>query len=183
GMLRRLLGLLLLGAGVMVFYSGDILTVYAVVGAILLAMHRVDDRVALRTAGAIFAVVVLSMVVSAAFVDSSALMPSGQEALANAAEETGSMRGDVGDVVRRSLGGLELYAIQALTLQGPMALVMFLLGMVAARRQALSGFDGGERLFRRGQWIGFPVGRVGGVAYASLGGVGSTVGAAISVPT
>ena len=182
-MLRRLLGLLLLGAGVMVFYSGDILTVYAVVGTILLAMHRVDDRVALRTAGAIFAVVVLSMVVSAAFVDSSALMPSGQEALANAAEETESMRGDVGDVVRRSLGGLELYAIQTLTLQGPMALVMFLLGMVAARRQALSGFDGGERLLRRAQWIGFPVGLVGGVAYASLGGAGSTVGAAISVPT
>src|SRR5699024_11470373 len=70
--LRDALPILLLGAGVMVFYSGDILTVYAVVGTILLAMHRVDDRVALRTAGAIFAVVVLSMVVSAAFVDSSA---------------------------------------------------------------------------------------------------------------
>src|SRR5699024_881320 len=50
-MLTRILGLLLLRAAhIVLLYGGDVLTTYAVPALVLLAMHRVSDVVALRTA-------------------------------------------------------------------------------------------------------------------------------------
>ncbi|MGP5930823.1 DUF418 domain-containing protein [Corynebacterium glyciniphilum] len=183
-MLRRILGLFALGAGhIVLLYSGDVLTTYAVACLVLLAIHRVSDRVALITAGAIYAFVSLSLVVSAMFLDRSDFMPSSSEALVAAEDQTQSMLGSFADIVGQHLDGLGLLVIQAVSLQGPTALAMFLLGMVAARRHLFSELGGKDELPRRVQWAGFPVGLGGGVLFAALGGDTNTLATLVSVVT
>lgn len=183
-MLRRALGLFVLGAAhIVLLYGGDVLTTYAVVCVVLLAMHHVRDRTALRTAGVIYAVVVLSLLISALFLDSSAFMPTRTEALASAAAQTQAMLGSPADIIGHHVSGLGLLVLQAVSLQGPTALAMFLLGMVAARRRLFTDLGGQAPLLRRIQWIGFPVGLAGGIAYAALGADGNTWATTISVVT
>ena len=183
-MLRRIVGLFVIGAAhIVLLYGGDVLTTYAAVGLVLLAMHRVGDTTALRTAGVIYAVVLVSLVGSTLFLGGSAFMPGEEEALANAAAQTQAMLGTPADIVGHHLGGLGLLVLQAVSLQGPTALAMFLLGMVAARRRVFSGLDGSEPILSRIQLVGFPVGLAGGAAYAFLGGAGSTLATTVSVAT
>lgn len=183
-MLRRVLGLFALGVGhIVLLYGGDVLTTYAVVCLVLLAMYRVRDRVALRTAGIIYALVTLSLIGSAAFLDPSAFMPSHNEALSEAAVQTQSMLGSPAEIVAHHISGLDLLVIQAASLQGPTALAMFLLGMVAARRRMFSGLGERPVILRNAQRIGFAVGVPGGVLYALLGGDTNTWATAVSVVT
>ena len=183
-MLRRAVGLFALGAGhIVLLYGGDVLTTYAVVCLVLLAMHRVRDRTALRTAGVIYAVVIASLVGSALFLDRSAFMPGHDEALATAAGQTQAMLGSPAEIIGHHVGGLDLLVLQAVSLQGPTALAMFLLGMVAARRRLFSDIGDRALLLRRTQRIGFPVGLAGGAVYAALGADASTWATAVSVLT
>lgn len=183
-MLRRIFGLFLLGGvHIVLLYGGDVLTTYAVVALILLAMHRVRDVVALRTAGAIYAFVVLSLIVSAVFLDRSAFMPSHEEGLRNASEQTQLLLGGPADIVQHHLSGLDLLVVQAASLQGPTALAMFLLGMLAARRGLFSHLPERTRLLTWVQVVGFPVGVGGGIAYALLGADTNTFATAVSVVT
>jgi uncharacterized protein len=55
--------------------------------------------------------------------------------------------------------------------------------MVAGRRQWLSRVTGGEPMLHRLQWIGFPAGLAGSIAYAAGGGNGNTLAVAASVAT
>src|SRR5699024_4636079 len=122
-MLRRSLGLFVLGAGhIVLLYSGDVLTTYAVICLVLLAMHRVRDRTALLTSAIIYAVVTLSLIVSAVFLDRSMFMPSHDEALAQAATQTQTMLGTPADLPRQHLSGLDPIVIPAATQQRPPAL-------------------------------------------------------------
>ncbi|EHR63839.1 DUF418 domain-containing protein [Saccharomonospora cyanea] len=183
-MLRRTAGLFALGAlHIVLLYGGDILTTYAVVCLILFWMRAVSDRTAIRVAAAVYGVVLLSTLVSGLFLDSSAFLPSGAEALTAAEQSTQALRGDWGDVIGEHVGGLTLMAVQAVSLQGPTALAMFLLGMVAGRRRLLARVRGDEPVLRRIQWIGFPVGIAGGVLYTIGGGNGDTLAVTASVAT
>ena len=183
-MLRRSLGLFILGVGhIVLLYGGDILTTYAVVCLVLLAMRRVRDRTALLTSGIIYAFVVLSLVVSAAFLDRSMFMPSHNEALLTAAAQTQTMLGTPAEIVGHHVSGLELLVIQAISLQGPTGLAMFLLGMVAARRKLFTGLGNRTALLQRIQWIGFAVGLPGGVFFALMGGDTNTWATTVSVVT
>jgi len=183
-MLRRSLGLFALGAAhIVLLYDGDVLTTYAVVCLVLLAMYRVRDRTALLTAGSIYAFVLLSLIVSAAFLDRSMFMPSHDEALATAAVQTQAMLGSPAEIVGYHISGLELLVIQAVSLQGPTALAMFLLGMIAARHEFFKEFGTRTALLQKIQWVGFAVGLPGGVLFASLGGDTNTWATAVSVVT
>lgn len=183
-MLRRVVGLFVIGVGhIVILYSGDVLTTYAVICLILLAMYRVRDRTALITAGVMYGVVTLSLVISAAFLDREMFMPSHSEALLEAASQTQAMLGSPADIIGHHVAGLDLLVIQAASLQGPTALAMFLLGMVAARRRFFSGLTDRSVLLRRIQWVGFGVGLPGGVLYALLGGDTNTWATAVSVVT
>lgn len=183
-MLRRVVGLFVIGVGhIVILYSGDVLTTYAVICLILLAMYRVRDRTALITAGVMYGVVTLSLVISAAFLDREMFMPSHSEALFEAASQTQAMLGSPADIIGHHVAGLDLLVIQAASLQGPTALAMFLLGMVAARRRFFSGLTDRSVLLRRIQWVGFGVGLPGGVLYALLGGDTNTWATAVSVVT
>ena len=183
-MMRRVVGLFVLGVGhIVLLYGGDVLTTYAVVCLVLLAMHRVRDRTALRTAGVVYAVVAASLVAGALFLDLSAFMPTYDEALSSAAVQTQAMLGSPAEIIGHNIGGLQLLVLQAASLQGPTALAMFLLGMVAARRRLFSDLTGQESFLRQAQWIGFPVGLAGGAVYAALGAAGDTWGTTVSVLT
>jgi uncharacterized protein len=181
-MLRRSLGLFVFGAGhIVLLYSGDVLTTYAVICLVLLAMHRVRDRTALLTSAIIYAFVTLSLIISAVFLDRSMFMPSHDEALAQAATQTQAMLGTPAEIVGQHLSGLDLLVIQAVSLQGPTALAMFLIGMIAARRGLFSDLGDRARLLKRIQMVGFAVGLPGGVVYAWLGGDVNTWATAVSV--
>lgn len=183
-MLRRIVGLFVIGAlHIVVLYAGDVLTTYAVACLALLAMRNVRDRTALWTAGILYALVLASLVVSVLFVDSSAFLPSHAEALANAEHSTQALLGGWGDIVAEHVSGLGLLVAQAVSLQGPTALAMFLLGLVAGRRRMLADVRGDEPMLRRIQWVGFPVGLAGSVTYATMGGTGETAAALVSVAT
>lgn len=183
-MLRRALGLFVFGAGhIVLLYSGDVLTTYAVICLVLVVMHRVSDRAAGLTAVILYAFVTLSLVVSAAFLDRSRFMPSHNEALAQAATQTQSMLGGPIEILGHHLAGLDLLVIQAASLQGPTALAMFLLGMIAARRRLFSDLGDKSRLLRRVQGVGFAIGLPGGVLFALLGGDTNSWATAVSVVT
>ncbi len=183
-MLRRIVGLFAIGVlHIVLLYGGDILTTYAVVCLILFWMRGVRDRTALRVAAIVYGVVLLSLLSSGLFLDSSAFLPSESEALASADQSTAALQGGFGDIVGEHVHGLSLLVLQSVTLQGPTALAMFLLGMVAGRRRLFEQIRGDEPILRRIQWIGFPVGLAGGVAYTLGGGNGTTLAVAASVAT
>lgn len=183
-MLRRIAGLFLLGVlHIVLLYGGDILTTYAAVCLVLFWMRDVRDRTAIRVAAIVYAFVLLSALVSGLFLDSSAFLPSGAEALANAERATEALRGGWGDVIGEHLSGLTLLVVQSASLQGPTALAMFLLGMVAGRRQLFANVRGDEPVLRRIQLIGFPVGIAGGLLYTLGGGNGDTLAVTASVAT
>ncbi|GAA2584616.1 DUF418 domain-containing protein [Dactylosporangium fulvum] len=183
-MLRRIAGLFVIGALHTVFlYGGDVLTTYAVACLALLLLRNVKDRTAILIAVGLYALVLLSLLSSALFVDRSAFLPTEDRALANAEQATRALLGGWGPNISEHLAGLPLLVLQAVTLQGPTALALFLLGMVAGRRQWLARVTGGEPVLRRIQWAGLTVGLLGGLAYAAGGGNGNTLAVAASVAT
>ncbi|WP_407698819.1 DUF418 domain-containing protein, partial [Streptomyces acidicola] len=164
---RRLTGLFLFGVlnAVLLFY-GDILTTYAVLGLILYAMRGVSTRTALITAGALVGWVVLLLtalkLAGVAEIDESAAFADGRASAEG-------FSGGFGSVVAERLdmtGGL----ISALLMvQGPMALAMFLIGLVAGRHHLLADVSAHTRLLRRIQLWGFTAGLASSLALA-LGG-------------
>ncbi|MEV4126944.1 DUF418 domain-containing protein [Nocardia sp. NPDC049707] len=183
-MLRRIGGLFVLGVLHIVFlYAGDVLTTYAVACMVLFWMRRVSDRTALRVAAILYGLVVASLLLGAVVMDASALLPSTVEAQAHAERATQAMLGGWGEIIGAHLDGLGLLVLQSLTLQGPTALAMFLLGTVAGRRKLLADVHGDEPILRRIQLIGFPIGLAGSILFTIGGGVGHVLAVAISVAT
>ncbi|MEO3816917.1 DUF418 domain-containing protein [Plantactinospora sp. B24E8] len=183
-LLRRIGGLFALGAlHIVLLYGGDVLTTYAVACLVLLLLRQVRDRTAIRIAVALYALVLLSLLASAFLVDRSTFVPDEAEALANGARATQALLGGWEANIGEHFAGLPLLVLQAVTVQGPTALGLFLFGMVAGRRQWLGRVTGNEPVLRRIQWIGFPVGLLGAIVYATSGGNGNTLGVAASVAT
>jgi uncharacterized protein len=183
-MLRRIAGLFTIGALHTVFlYGGDILTTYAVACLVLFLLRNVRDRTAIRIAVALYAVVLLSTVAGSLVVDSSAFLPGQAEALANGERATKAMLGGWESTIEHNIAGLPFLILQAVSLQGPTALALFLLGMVAGRRRWLGRVSGSEPALRRIQWIGFPAGLLGSLLYTAGGGNGNTLAVAASVAT
>ncbi|MGW6200251.1 DUF418 domain-containing protein [Kribbella sp. NPDC055110] len=182
-MLRRLGGLFVLGALHGVFLiTGDILSVYAIIGLVLLAMRRVKDRTALLVAGGIYAYLFLTLAVAALFVDSTQFLDP-TTAVAAAQQTTANLAGSFSDVIGEHLRALPTYGLSLLTVQGPTTLAAFLVGMVVGRRRLLKNLTGDEAVLRLIQLVGFTVGISGGAYYASVGGNGDTGAVLISVLT
>ncbi|WP_067484051.1 DUF418 domain-containing protein [Actinomadura hibisca] len=183
-MLRRIGGLFVIGGLHIVFlYGGDVLTTYAVACVALFLMRNVSDRTALRVAGGLYAAVLASLVATGLLMDRTQFLPSSDEARANAEQATQALLGGWGDVIGEHLAGLPLLVMQAVTLQGPAALAAFLVGMVVGRRGLLANVRGDERVLRRIQVVGFPVGIAGGLLYALGGGNGEALPVAASFAT
>jgi len=182
-MLRRLGGLFVLGVLHGVFLiTGDILSVYAIIGLVLLGMRRVKDRTALLVAAGIYAYLFLTLAIAALFVDSTQFIDP-TTAVAAAQETTANLTGSFSDVIGEHVSALPTYGLSLLTVQGPTTLAAFLIGMVVGRRRMLQNLSGNEAVLRLMQLVGFTIGISGGVYYASVGGNGDTGAVLISVLT
>lgn len=181
-MLRRLGGLFVLGVLHGVFLiTGDILSVYAIIGLLLVAMRRVKDRTALLVAGAIYAYLFVTLAVAALFLDTSAVLDP-TTAVAAAQGTAANLAGSFSDVIGEHVRALPTYGLSLLAVQGPTTLAAFLVGMVAGRRRLLQNVDGSDALLRLIQLVGFAIGITGGLVYAS-GGNGDTRAVLMSVMT
>ncbi|MFI6679838.1 DUF418 domain-containing protein [Kribbella sp. NPDC050470] len=181
-MLRRLAGLFAIGALHAIFLiTGDILSVYALIGLILLAMRRVKERTALIVVVAIYAYLFVSLGSTALFQDTLAFLdPAG--AVAAAQQTTANLGGSFGDIIGEHVAALPTYGLSLLTVQGPTTLAAFLLGLVAGRRRLLANLNGQEAVLRLIQLVGFVIGITGGMMYAA-GGNGDTGSVLASVLT
>ncbi|MFF0339005.1 DUF418 domain-containing protein [Kribbella sp. NPDC004875] len=181
-MLRRLGGLFVLGVLHGVFLiTGDILSVYAIIGLVLLGMRRVQDRTALIVAGSVYAYLFVTLGIAALFVDSAAILDP-PTAVAAAQQTAANLAGSFSDVIGEHLRALPTYGLSLLTVQGPTTLAAFLVGMVAGRRRLLQNVDGSDAMLRLVQVVGFAIGITGGIVYAS-GGNGDTRSVLMSVMT
>lgn len=175
---RRMIGLFVLGIlHAVLLFQGDILTTYALLGLVLLAMRKVSDRTALRTAVLLTGVV--SFLLALAATSGTQLVADEAEAIAAGQRSTEALQGGLGSVIVehvRQLPGM----FGALLVQGPLALSAFLFGFAAGRRRLLTNIAGNRQLLRRVQQVGYPIGLAGGVIYASGGGSGSLIGLAAS---
>ncbi|MFD7153458.1 DUF418 domain-containing protein [Kribbella sp. NPDC059898] len=181
-MLRRLGGLFVLGVLHGVFLiTGDILSVYAIIGLLLVAMRRVKDRTALLVAGAIYAYLFITLAVAALFLDTSAVLDP-TTAVTAAQGTAANLAGSFSDVIGEHIRALPTYGLSLLTVQGPTTLAAFLVGMVAGRRRLLQNVEGSDALLRLIQLVGFAIGITGGLVYAS-GGNGDTRSVLMSVMT
>jgi uncharacterized protein len=182
-MLRRLGGLFGIGCLHAIFLTtGDILSVYALIGLVLLAMRGVRDRTALIVAGAIYAYLFVTLAAASMFVDTSAILDP-TSAVAAAQQTAAHLAGSFGDIIGEHIRALPTFGLAQLTVQAPTTLAAFILGMVAGRRRLLANLTGTEPVLRLMQLVGFTVGIAGGVIFASLGGNNNAGGVLISVIT
>ncbi|WP_411119189.1 DUF418 domain-containing protein [Streptomyces sp. 058-1L] len=181
-MLRRLLGLFVLGAlHAVLLYPGDILTTYAVLGLVLFAARTVDParmwRAALWVYGAVAALYLL-LGAAVALVDTG----GGDEGLAaSTAELTAAYRGGPADVVRANMDAWT-DILAGLLMMGGMVVAAFLAGFVAGRRRLLTGTGTPDRVarLRRICGWGLAVGLPGGVLMAA--GTVGPLGARWEIP-
>ncbi|RBQ18051.1 DUF418 domain-containing protein [Spongiactinospora rosea] len=159
-MARRCLGLFVIGvAHGFLLWIGDILTLYAILGLVLLALRGISARRAFVIGCWIIGGMSVIWLVLAGL---TLLDPAGGAApLVDAA---GGARAE--ELVRS--GPLGVLTFQAETYpglaaivwvgQGPMALALFLLGMAAGKSRVLQEPERWARLVPRIQWAGFGVG-------------------------
>jgi len=169
-MLRRQAGLWLIGALHAVFlFHGDILTTYAVLGIVLLALHRCGERPALTLALILIAVCV-AFWAGMAWLQS--LQPAGdaaQQAVAmaqKAATALAAYRATPAAVIAQHLRELSEIWIVLLLVQAPCALAMFLCGLAAGKREMLLHASDYLPLRRRLLWAGALAGLPGAAFYA-----------------
>ena len=169
-MLRRQAGLWLIGALHAVFlFHGDILTTYAVLGIVLLALHRCGERPALILA---FVLVAVCVAFWAWMAWLQSLQPAGdaaQLAVAMAQKAAGALaayRATPATVVNQHLRELSEIWIVLLLVQAPCALAMFLCGLAAGKREMLLHASDYLPLRRRLLWVGALAGVPGAAMYA-----------------
>ncbi|GAA3442778.1 DUF418 domain-containing protein [Planomonospora venezuelensis] len=170
-MLRRCLGLFVLGVlhGFFLWF-GDILTLYAVLGVILLPMRAVKPRTAVLAGSCIVGLVGLFW---AGLGWLSTLAPADPIPAADPAAGARALRlvtdGPLGFLTFQT----EVYLPSALFVwgfQGPVALAMFLLGLAAGRTGLLERPELRQRLVARAQGVGFLVGLPGMLFFAWASG-------------
>lgn len=139
--LRRLLGLAALGlAHAVLFYQGDILLTYALLGLLLLACRKMAPQRALR--GALW-LIVLAAAVWAILGLFSFLDPVPVDyrlqIKADALAAIQAYRGTVGTTIAQHLHELKTSVwFMVLFVQGPFVFAMFLIGYALGRREALA---------------------------------------------
>ncbi|MER7889940.1 DUF418 domain-containing protein [Micromonospora sp. NPDC094482] len=167
--LRRLAGLFLLGAGhALLFFHGDILTTYALLGLVLLAARRIRARTALIWAGVLIGLVALQM--AGAALTGASLATDPAVALTEGRESTEALAGSPAGVIAEHLRSMPQMLLGLASLQAPVALAAFLVGLAAGKRGILANGDRHTRLWRVLCWVGYPVGLAGAVLFASTGG-------------
>ncbi|WP_432585204.1 DUF418 domain-containing protein [Streptomyces sp. HD1123-B1] len=167
--LRRLAMLFVIGAAhAVLLFTGDILTTYALLGLVLLALGPLRPRTAVVTATTLLALTATGY--AALGVLQAALGPERTldtaAATADAHELAALLAGDPFQVVSAHLRDLPDTAVLLGFFQAPAALAMFLFGLAAGTRSVLAGPPLHRATLRRIQRVGFPLGMTGALVYA-----------------
>lgn len=168
--LRRLGALLVLGvAHAVLLYVGDILTTYAVLGLVLLALHQLRPDQAVRAAGGIIGVLgVLYLLVGVLVLVASVAGAGGPAPQQLPVEDlAASYRGAPSAVIGANLELLPTALTSIVLFQAPSALAMFLLGLAAGRRDALGSSQPDSRVLRRVVVLGLSAGIPGAALFAA----------------
>lgn len=176
-LLRRMAGLLIIGSlhGALLF-QGDILTLYACCGLVLICMRNVADRTALRTAGWLVAITAflwaaVGMILLAVgeVTEATAVHAEVQDALA-------AWHGPATGIIAQRLQEWGTSWLGLFFIQGPSSLAMFLLGMVAGRHHLLRRRAASElfwwKIVRQGIVIALPCAALYATSAVFAGGTG-----------
>ena len=166
-MRRRLVGLWVLGLlhGVLL-YHGDILTTYAVLGAVLLLLRRRSDVFMARAA--VFLVLATSLLWAGIgyLLVKAGVSNDTRMAYADALAALAAYRGTPFTVIVQHLRELsQIWWITGLV-QAPTALAMFFAGFIAGRRDLFANADAYRPLLRRLLRWGLVIGLPGAAVYA-----------------
>lgn len=171
---RRLAGLAMLGLGhAVMFFIGDILLSYALLGVALLWFVPRSDRTALRAAVIAYAtgVLVLALLVVGSLLDPASVADAGSGSAGIVKDPAGADAAFLGSFLdaaqARWLALPGALSVQAV-LNWSLTLSMFLLGMVAGRRGLLARPDEHHTLWWRLLLLAGLVGLPGGLASAVL---------------
>jgi uncharacterized protein len=179
---RRLLGLLLIGAGHMVLlYPGDILTTYAVLGLLLSAFRRVGARTALRVAVMVLVWLTLVFLVIGVIALGA---PRHADLVSRSAE---LYRGGPADVITANLHAAEA-AVKSAPLYMGHLFAAFLAGLAAGKNDLLTRLENDVSALRRIVVVGTLIGLPGSLVMALCElGPGSDrflyLGRAVAIPT
>ena len=168
-MLRRQTGLWLIGIlHAIVLFHGDILTTYAVLGIVLLALHRCGERAALSLALMLVGACV-AFWAALAWLQGMQPADGAEHAVAMAQKAAAALagyRGTPASVMAQHVRELGEIWIVLLLVQAPCALAMFLCGLAAGKRELLLHAADYLPLRRRLQWAGALAGLPGAAFYA-----------------
>ncbi|MEV4890018.1 DUF418 domain-containing protein [Nonomuraea sp. NPDC055795] len=159
-MLRRCLGLFVLGVtqGIL-FWIGDILTLYAALGLILLALRNVRPRTAVKIGCWIIGVMSAIWLILAALtmLDPSAGVTTPPDPAVMAAAQA-QVTGSPLSFLQFQLQTYPMLAAFIWFGQGPMAMALFLFGMAAGKSRLLEDRERWARFVPRVLWIGYGLG-------------------------
>ncbi|GGS63102.1 hypothetical protein GCM10010156_22520 [Planobispora rosea] len=159
-MLRRCLGLFVLGvAHGFLLWIGDILTLYAALGLLLLTMRDVRPRTAVKAGCWIIGVmsVIWLLLAGLTLLDpGAAASPATDAAAAVRAEEL--VTGGPLDFLRFQVETYPMLAAFVWIGQGPMAMALFLFGLAAGKSRLLEEPERWAHLVPRIMWLGYGVG-------------------------
>lgn len=165
--LRRLATLFAIGvAHAVLLFPGDILTTYAVLGLILLAVHRIRPPAAWRAATVLLLLVSTGYAFLAAAAQAAGGTSVDRERVAASAEEaTAALRSGPASVIATHLQELPDVLFLLSFVQAPAALAAFLLGLAAGKRKVLVDPSRRHHTLRRLQIWGLVAGLPGGMVY------------------
>ncbi len=169
---RRLVGLFILGlAHGLLFFSGDILMIYALAGIALFLVRNWKPRRALIVAGGVLVVasVVWGLLGLAAQDDPDPFRSDPLELTQQAEELETGYAGSPSTVIETRSGELGEVFFLLLLIQGPSALAMFLVGLAAGRARALFEPDRFRRLWKWLLGLGLALGLPAAAFYAWAG--------------
>ncbi|MET3180518.1 UNVERIFIED_ORG: uncharacterized protein ABIC43_003684 [Variovorax guangxiensis] len=164
---RRLVGLWVLGlAHAVVLYHGDILTTYAVLGAVLLMLRRRGDVFMSRCAIGLVLLTSLLWASIGFLLTKAGISSDTRTAHADAVAALAAYRGTPFTVIVQHLREFsQIWWITGLV-QAPTALAMFFAGFIAGRRELFVNADAYRPLFRRLLLWGLVIGLPGAAVYA-----------------
>jgi len=166
---RRVLGLLLLGlAHGLLFFTGDILMIYAILGAVLFLARNWHPQTALIVAGALLIVsaTIWMLLAVAALGDPEPFRSDPSLLAAEARVLEAGYGGSPAEVVDTRAGELGDTFLLLLFVQGPSALAMFLIGLAAGKNRVLQEPGRYSRLWKRMLLFGLLLGLPGAAVYA-----------------
>ncbi|WP_157368040.1 DUF418 domain-containing protein [Alloactinosynnema sp. L-07] len=186
---RRQLGLAAIGvAHAVLLFHGDILTTYAVLGLVLLALRGLAVATAVRVAFWLVGIAGVALALLG-FLESLAPTPVDTTAIsAQITESVAAFRGGPGGVVAEHLRQLPGTLVFVLLIQAPSALAMFLLGFAAGRTRVLAHPENHQALWAWLLRAGLPIGLAGAAVYGYAatfhpGGPAETMAMGLSVLT